>query len=250
MRQILRKAIRICVPIAVYILVWQLLSMLVGSRLLLLPSPIDTLKSIKEIVLSVSGWRSIGMTVLRILCGYLLGCGTGVILAVLTAHFRACDWLLKPLRYLIKTTPITSFALILLISVVSGLVPVAVAAIVVVPMLWRTTEEAILDLDEKLKEMSKIFLSPWKQLRYVTLPQVFGQVFASASTALGFAWKAVVTAEILALPRFGIGNQMYLDKLYLEYADLFAWTLIVIVCSVVIEKALQRAVKRMEKAHD
>lgn len=249
MSQILRKGLKLCAPVAVYILIWQLLSMLVGSSLLL-PSPKETVLALGRILGSALGWRSVGATLLRILSGYLIGCVIGVLLAVLTANSKVFAWLLTPLRALIKTTPITSFALILLISVVSGLVPVAVAAIVVVPMLWRTTEEAILDLDEKLKEMSKIFLSPWKQLRYVTLPQVFGQVFASASTALGFAWKAVVTAEILALPRFGIGNQMYLDKLYLEYADLFAWTLIVIVCSVVIEKALQRAVKRMEKAHD
>lgn len=249
MSQILRKILKICAPVAVYILIWQLLSMFVGSSLLL-PSPKETLLAVFRILGSGLGWRSVGVTLLRILSGYLLGCVIGVLLAVVTAHSKVFAWFLNPLRTLVKTTPITSFALILLISIVSGIVPVAVAAIVVVPMIWRTTEEAILGLDPKLKEMSKIFLTPWKQFRYVTLPQVFPQVFATASTALGFAWKAVVTAEILALPRFGIGNQMYLDKLYLEYADLFAWTLIVIVCSVLVEKALERVVKRMEKSHD
>lgn len=250
MRQILRKAIRICVPIAVYILVWQLLSMLVGSRLLLLPSPIDTLKSIKEIVLSVSGWRSIGMTVLRILCGYLLGCGTGVILAVLTAHFRACDWLLKPLRSLIKTTPITSFALILLVSVVSGMVPVIVAMIVVVPMIWQTTEETIKNRSVQLSEMSHIYLTPWKKLRYVSLPQILPHFFASASTALGFAWKAVITAEILALPKFGIGRQMQFHKIHVEIPELFAWTLLVILLSVLLESIIRFLLRKAGQRYD
>ncbi len=250
MRQILRKAIRICVPIAVYILVWQLLSMLVGSRLLLLPSPIDTLKSIKEIVLSVSGWRSIGMTVLRILCGYLLGCGTGVILAVLTAHFRACDWLLKPLRSLIKTTPITSFALILLVSVVSGMVPVIVAMIVVVPMIWQTTEETIKNRSVQLSEMSQIYLTPWKKLRYVSLPQILPHFFASASTALGFAWKAVITAEILALPKFGIGRQMQFHKIHVEIPELFAWTLLVILLSVLLESIIRFLLRKAGQRYD
>lgn len=250
MRQILRKAIRICVPIAVYILVWQLLSMLVGSRLLLLPSPIDTLKSIKEIVLSASGWRSIGMTVLRILCGYLLGCGTGVILAVLTAHFRACDWLLKPLRSLIKTTPITSFALILLVSVVSGMVPVIVAMIVVVPMIWQTTEETIKNRSVQLSEMSQIYLTPWKKLRYVSLPQILPHFFASASTALGFAWKAVITAEILALPKFGIGRQMQFHKIHVEIPELFAWTLLVILLSVLLESIIRFLLRKAGQRYD
>ena len=159
-------------------------------------------------------------------------------------------WLLRPLRTVIKTTPITSFALILLITLVSDLVPIAVAAIVVVPMIWRTTEEAILGLDDKLAEMGRVFLSPWKHLRFVSLPQILPQFFATASTALGFAWKAVITAETLALPKRGIGNQMYLDKVYLDTADLFAWTLLVIICSVSIETLLGYLLKKAGERHD
>lgn len=247
---ILRKIAKFCVPIAVYILIWQLLSMLVGSRLLLLPSPLDTLRSMGEIVSSKSGWQSIGMTVVRILAGFLLGCAVGIGFAVLTSHSRVFDWLLRPLRSLIKTTPITSFALILLVSVMSGAVPVIVAMIVVIPMIWQTTEEAIKNRDVHLSEMAKIYLSPWKKLRYVTLPQVLPQFFASASTALGFAWKAVITAEILALPKLGIGRQMQFHKIHVEIPELFAWTLLVILLSVILENALKFALRKAGKRYD
>ena len=247
---ILRKIAKFCVPIAVYILIWQLLSMLVGSRLLLLPSPLDTLRSMGEIVSSKSGWQSIGMTVVRILAGFLLGCAVGIGFAVLTSHSRVFDWLLRPLRSLIKTTPITSFALILLVSVISGAVPVIVAMIVVIPMIWQTTEEAIKNRDVHLSEMAKIYLSPWKKLRYVTLPQVLPQFFASASTALGFAWKAVITAEILALPKLGIGSQMQFHKIHVEIPELFAWTLLVILLSVILENALKFALRKAGKRYD
>ena len=247
---ILRKIAKFCVPIAVYILIWQLLSMLVGSRLLLLPSPLDTLRSMGEIVSSKSGWQSIGMTVVRILAGFLLGCAVGIGFAVLTSHSRVFDWLLRPLRSLIKTTPITSFALILLVSVISGAVPVIVAMIVVIPMIWQTTEEAIKNRDVHLSEMAKIYLSPWKKLRYVTLPQVLPQFFASASTALGFAWKAVITAEILALPKLGIGRQMQFHKIHVEIPELFAWTLLVILLSVILENALKFALRKAGRRYD
>lgn len=250
MYPILRKIAKFCVPIAVYILIWQLLSMLVGSRLLLLPSPLDTLRSMGEIVSSKSGWQSIGMTVVRILSGFLLGCAVGIGFAVLTSHSLVFDWLLRPLRSLIKTTPITSFALILLVSVISGAVPVIVAMIVVIPMIWQTTEEAIKNRDVHLSEMAKIYLSPWKKLRYVTLPQVLPQFFASASTALGFAWKAVITAEILALPKLGIGRQMQFHKIHVEIPELFAWTLLVILLSVILENALKFALRKAGKRYD
>ena len=250
MRQILRKIVKICVPIAVYILIWQLLSMLVGSRLLLLPSPLDTLRSMKEIVISETGWQSIGMTMLRILCGYFLGCTVGVLFAILTAHFTVFDWMLKPLRSLIKTTPITSFALILLVSVVSGVVPVIVAMIVVVPMIWQTTEEAIRNRSAELAEMAQIYLKPWYRFRYVSLPQVLPHFYASASTALGFAWKAVITAEILALPKLGIGRQMQFHKIHIEIPELFAWTLLVIILSILLENTFKLLLKKAGQKYD
>lgn len=249
MRRILLNVLKICIPIAVYILIWQLLSISVGSSLLL-PSPRETALAVKSILGTSVGWQSIGSTMLRILIGYAAGCVTGILLAILTAHINAFDLLLKPLRSLIKTTPITSFALILLVSVVSGRVPVVVAMIVVIPMIWQTTEEAIRSRSRQLDEMAHIYLSFWKKLRYVTLPQILPQFFATASTALGFAWKAVITAEILALPKVGIGRQMHNNKIYLETPELFAWTLIVILFSVIIESALRLLLKKAGQRYD
>lgn len=249
MRRILHKLYRICVPIAVYIAVWQLLSMLVGNSLLL-PSPWETLVSVRDVLSTGRGWRVIGLTLLRIVSGYLLGCTLGVLLAVLTSHSRVADWLLKPLRSLVKTTPITSFALILLVSVVSGVVPVVVATIVVVPMIWQTTEEALRNRSVPLDEMSRIFLTPWKKLRYVTLPQILPPFFATASVSLGFAWKAVITAEILSLPRFGIGREMQSIKTYMDTSELFAWTLLVICMSVLMESAFKALVRKAGKRYD
>ena len=249
MSAILRKLVKICVPIAVYILIWQLLSMLVGSSLLL-PSPRNTIEAAIGIVSSAKGWQAILSTLLRIVVGFLSGFVSGIGLAVLTAKFRICSWLLNPLRSLIKTTPITSFALILLVSVVSNVVPVVVAMIVVIPMIWRTTEEAIAGLDVKLSEMGDVYLTRWKKLIHVTLPQILPQVFATASTALGFAWKAVITAEILALPVFGIGRQMQSDKTYLDIPSLFAWTILVILLSVAFESLLKRILGKVGKRYD
>lgn len=239
----LRKVLKGAALFVLYIAVWQVLSMLVDSHLLL-PSPWDTARSFGKILTDGEAWKTIGFTFLRILSGFVLGCLFGVLLAILTANSKVFAFLLSPLRTLIKTTPITSFALLLLIAVVSNLVPVVVSMIVVIPMIWQTTEQAILSLDPKLDEMARLYFRPWKRHLTVSVPQILPQFTASAATALGFAWKAVITAEILALPQFGIGNEMYLCKLYLEYADLFAWTLLVIGLSVLMEQGFRLLVKR------
>ena len=226
-----------------YLAAWQALSMLVGSSLLL-PSPLDTGKSLLMILQDPLSWQDIGNTFLRLLAGFLLGIAAGILLAAITARSRFLRWLLNPLRLLIKATPVMSFVLLLLVSVVSNWVPVIVSAIMVAPLLWATTEQAILSLDPKLTEMGKVYLSPIQRLMHVELPQMLPQITASAVTALGFAWKAVITAEVLSLPRFAIGNRMYLSKLYLDTADTLAWTVWIVTLALLMEWLLKRITER------
>ena len=237
--------IRIPILLALYIGLWQLLSMLVGSSLLL-PSPSDTAKSLWRLLSDAACWSDIGHTFLRLFCGYAIGCLAGIALAVLTTHSKAARFLLSPFRLLIKTTPVMSFVLILLVSVVSNLVPVVVSAIMVIPMLWATTEESILSLDPKLAEMGRVYFSAVQRVTRIAIPQMVPQITASAVTALGFAWKAVITAEVLSLPRFAIGNRMYLSKLYLDTDDMFAWTILVIALALCMEGAVRLVTKRKE----
>ena len=68
---------------------------------------------------------------------------------------------------------------------------------------------------------------------------------AAATTGLGFAWKSGVAAEILSLPKRSVGYMLYESKLTLETADLFAWTLLVVLLSMLIEWLLSRAMRRI-----
>ena len=240
---------RIPFLILLYLGIWQLLSMLVGSSLLL-PSPLETGSRLILIMRDPACWKDLGFTLMRLLGGYLIGAAIGIILAILTAKSKAMHFVLSPLRVLIRSTPILSFVLLLLVSIASGFVPVTVVAIMVAPMLWATTEQAILSLDAKLIEMGKIYFSPWKRFRLVYLPQMLPQILASAVTALGFAWKSVITAEVLSLPKFAIGNRMYFSKIYLETPDLIAWTVLVVLLSLLMEKVLNLLVRKGVQRYD
>ena len=61
-------------------------------------------------------------------------------------------------------------------------------------------------------------------------------IFSAAKTGMGLAWKAGVAAEVLALPKVSIGLMIYNTKMYLETVDLYAWTVAIILVSVLLEK--------------
>ena len=77
------------------------------------------------------------------------------------------------------------------------------------------------------------------------LPSCAPYLVSACRAALGLGWKAGIAAEILTVPQSSIGRMLYESKLYLETTDLFAWTLVVILCSLIIGKVLMAAVGRL-----
>ena len=77
-----------------------------------------------------------------------------------------------------------------------------------------------------------------KTLREIYFPAVRPYLSAAATTGLGFAWKSCVAAEVIALSKNSVGRALYESKLYLETAELFAWTASVVLISVLFEKLL------------
>ena len=55
---------------------------------------------------------------------------------------------------------------------------------------------------------------------------------------LGFSWKSGIAGEVLAIPRQAVGTELYNAKIYLDMPGLFAWTAVIILLSVLIEKGV------------
>jgi NitT/TauT family transport system permease protein len=88
-------------------------------------------------------------------------------------------------------------------------------------------------------------MSLGKRITLLYLPAVMPQYAASMMTALGLAWKAGIAAEVLCRPKVAIGTDLYESKIYLETADLFAYTATVILLSVVMELVFRALIRRL-----
>ena len=74
-----------------------------------------------------------------------------------------------------------------------------------------------------------------KRLRVLVLPSLKPYFLSACKTAIGLAWKAGVAAEIIAMPPKTIGTMIGEAKLYIMSAEMFAWTLTVVLLSILIE---------------
>ncbi|MDD3921664.1 MAG: ABC transporter permease subunit [Eubacteriales bacterium] len=242
----LNKPIRIGIVLLFWLFVWQGAASIVASPLLL-PGPVDTLVTLFHLAGTAVFWKTVCMTLLRVAAGYLLGAVIGTLLGILTAASPFYRDLLSPLRTVIKATPVTSFIILVLLWLTASVTPVLIAFLMVVPMFWATTYQGIVSADVQLLEMAEVFhLGRKKTLRHIYLPSILPQYIAVSTTALGFAWKSGVAAEVIASPALSIGRSLIESKLYVETPDLFAWTLAVILLSVLLEWLVVRLLGRVK----
>ena len=221
-----------------WLLVWEGLSLLVAKPLLL-PSPAAVLVRFAALALTARFWGTVGLTLLRILCGALAGTLLGIVLAAGTSRFRVLNALVSPLLTVIKATPVVSFIILVLLWAGRDFVPSLIVILMVLPVVWSNVSAGIAGCDRQLLECARVFrFSRRMKLRRLYLPSVLPHLLSACRSALGLAWKAGVAAEVLTVPAVSIGKMLYESKLYLETTELFAWTLAVIVCSLVIEKVL------------
>jgi len=88
--------------------------------------------------------------------------------------------------------------------------------------------------------MGKAFRLPRQKIFFkIVAPQIKPYFNSAVVVCTGFAWKTVVTAEVLSIPASSIGYNLYISKTYLDTPMLFAWTIGIIIISVVIEKAIK-----------
>ena len=226
--------------------VWQLTAAAVGQELLL-PGPAAVGRRLLELAAGAVFWQTALASLLRIFGGLLLGVALGALLAGLTAWVPLLDWVLTPAVKVVRATPVASFILLVYLWVERGRVPGLISALMVLPVVWGNVTRGIAETDPQLLELARAYgFGRGRTLRRIYIPSVLPYFASGCRTALGLAWKAGVAAEVLCQPQNAIGTQIYNTKYYLETPSLFAWTLVVIALSFLLEWAVGGLLRRAE----
>ncbi len=243
----MKKTLITAASVLFWLIVWQIVSVCVNSKILLV-SPIDTICRLWELLPSADFWSSIFFSMARILLGFLLGLIIGTALAVLSGKFAIIRTLFSPLISAMKSIPVASFTILALFWVGSENLSVLVSILICVPIVCSNMLEGIDNLDKKLDEMATVFKIPTgRRFAGVYLSQLLPYFRSASRLAIGLSWKSGVAAEVIGIPDGSVGEKLFMSKIYLETADLFAWTLVVILLSFLCEKLFIFAVKLVQK---
>ncbi len=239
------KFARTLIVLAFWIIVWQIIAVKVDSSVLV-STPAEVAKRLIQLMSEKEYYVIITSSVWRILSGFLIAVGIGTVLSIITAKTRILDEIFAPILSVIKATPVASFIILALVWLNKETIPSFISFLMVLPIIHGNVCEGLKNTPNDLIEMSKIYnLSLKHKLTKLFMPSILPYFSAGFRTSLGLAWKAGVAAEVLSFPKNSIGKQLYEGKTYLETVDVFAWTITVIVISVILEFLLMQTVKRL-----
>ncbi len=237
-----------------WIAIWQTAAMIVNSPLIL-PTAVETLSRLFRLASEGEFWRFTGLSILRVFIGILAAIPTAWIFAAVCSRSRIVDALFSPAVTLMKSTPVVSFILIAIFLVDRHTIPSAITFMMVLPVLFENVREGISQAPRELLEMADVFgVSRLMKVKRIYLPAIKPFFLSALSTSVGLAVKAGIAAEVVAYIPDSIGKKLSDAKSYMEPADLLAWTVVIIITSLLIEKAVklltQIAGRRRKHASD
>lgn len=224
--------------VAVWLIVWEVAARLLNKEIFLV-SPIKAIARFAELAITGNFWVSVLGSFGRIAVGFLLAVAAGVILAALSAKYKRVRELFGPVMLAIRTVPIASFIILALICFSSKYLAILISFMIVLPTIYENVFTGIEETDKSILEMGKVFNVPGSKIRrYIYWPEVYPYFRSACKTAVGMAWKAGVAAEVIGAPKGSIGAMLHQAKIYLETADLLAWTIGIVLLSLFMEKIL------------
>ncbi len=233
-----------------WLCVWQLAAQAVGMDIIL-PSPVAVVSRFVKMCQTLSFYKAVAYSSARIFAGLFMGVVLGGAFGALAARFGFVRELIAPLVAAARAVPVVSFIIIALFLIPSAetRLSAVISFIICFPVFYTNTLAGVKSADSRLTEMARAFhMRNIKRFRHIYVPAVIPYLKAAFNVSVGLAWKSGVAAEYIAIPKGSVGEMLNYSKTNIKTADTLAWTLALVLASLLFEFCLQAILKLAGRA--
>ncbi len=225
-----------------WIVIWWVVSKIVDT--FLLPSPEQTLNALYHIITGGGFFTTLFTSLLRILIGFALSSLLGMVLGILSGLNESFDIFITPIMAVIKSVPVISLILIILFWTQASVTPIVVCLLMCLPVMVNAVYDGIKNVDKNLIAMAKVYkMSKSETTKHIYYHSIKPYFFTATKACLNLGFRVTIAAEVLSNPKYGLGRVLFDAKVYLNIADLFAWTVIIVFCSYLFELLLKNIIR-------
>ena len=232
-RQLMYYSPTIAVALGV-ILLWEILVTLFDIQQFLLPKPSAIFS---EFMLQVNLWlapgeasllfEASGATFWEALGGFVIGCGGGILVALITSRWTIVSEATMPFAIAANSVPIIAFAPIMnnWFGITNPASKMAIVAIIVFfPTMINTVRGLTLVEASQLELMQSYAAKPARILLSLRIPNALPYIFSALRVASALSLIGAVVAEFFGGPRATLGVYITQEASAFDFAK--AWTAI------------------------
>lgn len=244
---ILKRLLAIAGVAAFWIGLWTIAAYRVNAELIL-PSPQATVSRLAELLTDRQSYIIAGMSLLRVFAGTVSAMSAGIVFAAAASGFVIIEHLISPLVTIVRATPVVSFIILAFLWLGNALLPGFISFLMVFPIVYTNVKTGITETPAEYLKMADVFgLGKFTRIKRIYIPSALPYFSSAARSSFGLAWKAGVAAEVLVCTQNSIGLEIYNSKTYLQTVDLFAWTSVIIILSLIIELVFLKLTLHIDK---
>jgi NitT/TauT family transport system permease protein len=243
----LRKPLSETTPALLFCIImaagWEAMARAVASPLI--PDVSEIFAEIERIVVSGAAAEQIGLTLSRILLGFVAAALVSLAVGIPAAKLPVVRRFFEPAIVLGLTIPGLVWALLCVIWFgISLWTPIVSIALGISPALVLNVIQGIRSIDSDVSEMAHVFrLSTLTKFRYIWLPSLVPYLFSGTRLGFSLAWKVIVLVELFGMSN-GVGYQLNSEFSAQNVGGVLAWTIVFWVVMAAIEYGLIQSLEQ------
>jgi NitT/TauT family transport system permease protein len=206
----------------VVLLIWEVLSRTETIDPLFWPAPSTLWDTTVELFTEKNLMADIGISLYRIVMGFILGTIPGIIFGLAMGLFWPVRVFLMPIASAIYAVPkIAILPLVIIAFGIGELSKIMIVAISIFFLVALNTMSGVLSIDNQYRDVARnLGASKWELFWTVALPGSLPAIFTGMRLSLGFALVVIVGAEFLAADK-GIGFMIWQSYQTLRIKQMF-----------------------------
>ena len=153
--------------------------------------------------------------------------------------------MLKPFNALIQSIPNMVLIVLALIWFDKNNAPYIVGFCVVFPILYDSVLGSMTAIDKDIIEMANIYkVSTIDKILKIYIPSIVFRLVPIMISTLSLGFKVVIAGEVHGQPKYGIGTMVQIEKINFNTSGIFAWLVVILIISLILELMKQFILRR------
>lgn len=222
-----------------FLIIWEGVAFYIDNSLLF-PRIGEIASSLKNILIEQSFIFILWNTLSRFFISIIISLVLSIILAIISYNYNFIQLILSPFIIFLRAVPTIAIIILVLIWSSVEVVPIVVGVLILFPILYESILGGIEGVDKNLIKMSRVFkVSNRRVIKDIFIPSIYFSISPSLPSYIGLTFKVIIAGEVLSQESLSIGGEIFINKIYLESPNIFAWIIVIIFLNYILERGLK-----------